>query len=312
MTVVKKGEEKQQDLHARRLEAEAMGGPEKIERHHKRGKLTARERVDLLLDPDSFQEYGKLATHQGQTPGEPTTPADALVAGLGCVHGRPVCLYAEDATLFGGSLSEVNFTKRKRMIALATQERVPLILLLDGAGYRAQSMLHAVEGSPSIGHTLSLAKASGTAPTISVVMGACAGESALNAALSEYAIMVKGTGMIAAGGPPVVKASTGVDVSKEELGGTTVHAEMTGMIDNVVDNDEEAIITLKRLLSYLPTNAWSYPPAASLSRKKSVHPIPLIIFSQPTLEAPMICWMLLTASSTKIPSSKPKPAMVNP
>ena len=262
MTAVKTNEKKFQELQARRLEAEAMGGPEKVERHHQRGKLTARERVNLLLDPNTFQEYGKLATHQGQKPGEPTTPADALVAGFGCIHGRPVCLYAEDATLFGGSLSDVNFNKRLRTIALATRERIPLIMLLDGAGFRAQSMLHAVEGSPAIGHTLALAQASGSAPTIGVVMGACAGESALNAALAEYTIMVKGTGMIAAGGPPVVKASTGVDISKEDLGGTSIHADITGMIDNVVDSDEEAIIAVKRLLSFLPTNAWSYPPSS--------------------------------------------------
>ena len=148
MTTATSQDPKKQELQQRRLDAEAMGGSEKVQRHHQRGKLTARERVALLLDPGSFQEYGKLATHQGQKPGEATTPADALVAGLGCVHGRPVCLYAEDATLFGGSLSDINFIKRKRMIALATKERVPLILLLDGAGFRAQSMLDAVEGSP--------------------------------------------------------------------------------------------------------------------------------------------------------------------
>lgn len=255
-------------LNQRRQAALAMGGKEKIDRHHQRGKLTARERVALLLDEGSFQEYGLLATHQGQKPGEPITPADALVAGFGTIHGRPVCLFAEDATLFGGSLSDTNFTKRKRMVALAARERVPLILLLDGGGFRAQSMLHMVEGAPSIGHTLALAQTSGTAPIIAVIMGGCAGESALNAALAEYSIMVRGTGMIAAGGPPVVKASTGVDVTKEELGGASVHAEITGMIDNVVADDQEALTTVKRLLAYLPTNAWAYPPSGSCKKAK--------------------------------------------
>ena len=253
-------EEKINELNLRRTAALAMGGAEKIKRHHQRGKLTARERVELLLDPGTFQEYGLLASHHGQKPGEPITPADALVAGLGQIHGRPVCLFAEDATLFGGSLGDVNFTKRKRMVDLASREKIPLICLLDGAGFRAQSMLDAVEGSPSIGHTLAFARQSGSAPTIGMIMGACAGEPALNAALLEYAIMVKGTGMIAAGGPPVVKASTGVEVTKEELGGTSVHAEITGMIDNVVEDDATAIATVKKLLTYLPTNAWSYPP----------------------------------------------------
>jgi len=154
------------------------------------------------------------------------------------------------------------------MVDLATRERIPLICMLDGAGFRAQSMLDAVEGSPSIGHTLAFAKQSGSAPTIGLIMGACAGEPALNAALLEYAIMVKGTGMIAAGGPPVVKASTGVDVTKEELGGVSVHAAITGMIDNVVESDEEAITTVKKLLSYLPTNAWAYPPSSTGRKAK--------------------------------------------
>ena len=257
------------DLQARREAALVQGGPEKIARQHQQGKLTARERVDLLLDPGSFQEIGLLATHQGQKPNEPITPGDALVAGLGLIHGRPVALFAEDATLFGGSLGEVNFTKRKRMLELAGRERIPLLLLLDGAGFRAQSMLDAVEGAPSTGHTLAMARLSGSAPTVALIMGACAGEPALNAALAEYAIMVKDTGMIAAGGPPVVKASTGVTVSKQELGGAGVHAEITGMIDNVVEDDAEAIATVKKLLSYLPTNAWCYPPSTKSRNAKT-------------------------------------------
>jgi len=256
------------ELTERRTVALAMGGPDKIARHHERGKLTARERVELLLDPGSLQEYGLFATHHGQKPGEPTTPGDALVAGVGQIHGRPVCFFAEDATLFGGSLGDVNFNKRQRMVDIANRERIPLICMLDGAGFRAQSMLETVEGSPSIGHMLSYARLSGSAPTIGMIMGACAGEPALDAAILEYAIMVKGTGMIAAGGPPVVKASTGVDVSKEELGGTSVHAEITGMIDNVVADDEEAIATVKKLLSYLPTNAWLYPPSGTPKKAK--------------------------------------------
>jgi len=262
-------DKRQQDLTERRIVARGMGGPEKIDRHHSRGKLTARERVDLLLDSGSLQEIGLLASHQGQRPGEPTTPADALVAGMGQIHGRPICFFAEDATLFGGSLGDVNFAKRRRIYTIAAREKIPLISLLDGAGFRAQSMLDAVEGAPCIGHTMDLARLSGGAPTIAMIMGACAGEPALNAALTEYAIMVKGTGMIAAGGPPVVKASTGVTVTKEELGGTSVHAEITGMIDNVVEDDAAAITAVKKLLSYLPTNAWSYPPSSKARNAKA-------------------------------------------
>ncbi len=250
-----------EELERRREAARAMGGPEKIERQHGRGKLTARERVDLLLDPGSFQEYGLLASHIGQKPGEPITPADGLVAGIGRIDGRPVAIYAEDATVFGGSCGEINGHKRMRIINLASKERIPFVILLDGAGFRAQSMLHATEGAPAIGHTLAFARHSGTAPTLALVMGPCAGEPALEAALMEYFIMVKGTGMVAAGGPPVVKASTGQTVTKEELGGASVHAEITGMVDNCPRDDYEAIAVARKYLSYLPTNAWSYPPS---------------------------------------------------
>ena len=121
--------DKVNDLKQRRKKAKAQGGPEKIERHHQRGKLTARERVELLLDPDSFQEVGLLATHHGQKPGEPITPADALVAGMGRIHGRPVALFAEDATLFGGSIGEVNAIKRNRIVELATKNAFPYLFI---------------------------------------------------------------------------------------------------------------------------------------------------------------------------------------
>lgn len=254
-------QERIEDLNRRRETAQTMGGQEKIERQHAKGKLTARERIELLLDPGSFQEYGLLASHVGHKPGDKITPADALVAGLGRIEGRPVCAYAEDATVLGGSVDEINGAKRMRMINLASRERLPFIVLLDGAGFRAQAMLHSTEGAPAIGHTLAFARQSGTAPMLALVMGPCAGEPALEAALMEYSIMVKGTGMVAAGGPPVVKASTGVDVTKEELGGTSVHAEITGMIDNTTRDDFEAIVMARTVLSYLPSNAWHYPPS---------------------------------------------------
>ena len=254
-------EESYRALQQRRTAAKAMGGAEKIERQHNKGKLTARERVDHLLDPGSFQEYGLLASHDGHRPGDAITPADAIVTGIGRIDGRPVCVCAEDATVKGGSVDEINSDKRVRMIRLASRERIPFIVLLDGAGFRAQAMLHSTEGAPLIGHTVEFARQSGTAPTLALVMGPCAGEPALEAAMMEYVIMVKGTGMLAAGGPPVVKASTGIEVSKEELGGTSVHADITGMVDNVARDDADAIAMAKRLLSYLPTNAWAYPPS---------------------------------------------------
>lgn len=257
------------ELNNRRETAASMGGKEKIERQHGKEKLTARERIDLLLDPGSFQEYGLLATHMGQKPGEKITPADGIVAGVGRIDGRPVGLYAEDATVLGGTTGEINLLKRIRIIEIVGRERVPFICLLDGAGFRAQAMMERPEGVPFAAHFHALARQSGIAPTMALVLGPCAGEPALEAALVGYSIMVEGTGMVAAGGPPVVKASIGIDVSKEQLGGTSVHAEITGMIDNTAGNDEEAIANARRFLSYLPVNAWSYPPSVSAKDPKT-------------------------------------------
>lgn len=249
------------DLERRRTEARAMGGDVKIKRQHDKGKLTARERVDALLDPGSFQEYGLLASHHGQKLGEKITPADGLVAGTGRINGRAACVFAEDATVLGGSVCTTNFNKRMRMLELIRQQRIPLIGLFDGAGARAQSMGKGAEGAPIVSHHLGWARQSGRAPMIGLVMGPCAGVSSLEAGQMEFSIMVKGTGMLAAGGPPVVKTSTGLDITKEELGGTSVHAEITGMVDKVARNDVDALQMARKVLSYLPLNAWTYAPS---------------------------------------------------
>jgi len=143
----------------------------------------------------------------------------------------------------------------------ATQERVPLVSLLDGAGARAQMLGDMAEGLPIVAHFIKMARLSGIAPLAGAILGPCAGESSLEASLLEFTVMVKSTGMLAAGGPPVVLASLGKTVSKEELGGWRVHCEIAGGADNPVEDDREALLTLKRYLSYLPTNAYQYPPS---------------------------------------------------
>lgn len=248
------------ELVQRRKTAESQGNKDKIKRQHKLGKLTARERVNLLFDPGSFQEYGKLTSHSGQLPKEDITPADALIAGVGRIHGRPVCVFAEDATVMGGSVGHNTFWKRMRMQEIVRQERVPFIGLFDGAGARASDMSSTAEGSPIISQHLDWARLSGHSPLLGAVMGACAGLSALELTQMELSVMVGPTSMLAAGGPPVVKTSTGVDITKEELGGPNVHAKITGMVDKVTNNDEAALEFIRKLLSYLPQNAWYYPP----------------------------------------------------
>lgn len=248
-------------LQARKAESLAMGGPEKVRRQHERGKLTVRERIDLLFDPGTFQEYGLLASHLMHRPGDKVTPADAVVTGFGRIEGRMAGVIAEDFTVLGGSTGATNMCKRLRMMQIATKERIPLVYLLDGGGARAQMLGQFAEGLPIVTQFLKMARLSGIAPQVAVVMGACAGEPALEASLIEFIIMVRGTGMLAAGGPPVVKASIGLNVTKEELGGVDVHCAISGNADNPAEDDREALLMAKRYLSYLPTNAWQYPPS---------------------------------------------------
>ena len=238
------------DLERRRKAAREMGGTEKIERQHGRGKLTVRERVDLLFDEGSFEEYGLLANHLGHRPGDKSTPADGVITGFGRIDGRHAGVIAEDFTVLGGSTGFVNFTKRVRMIEIATRERASLVWLLDGSGARAQELAVAPEGVPPVSHFVKMARLSGVAPQVAVVMGACAGEPALEAALTEFVIMVKHTGMLAAGGPPVVFTSLGIKVTKEELGGLDVHCRISGVADNPAEDDEDALRIAKRYLSY--------------------------------------------------------------
>ncbi|WP_213879383.1 carboxyl transferase domain-containing protein [Pseudomonas sp. dw_358] len=237
----------------------SMGGEERIAKQHALGKLTVRERIDYLLDPGSFQEYGRFTSHY--TSDIPTvdtlTPADGVVMGFGLINGRHVCVVGEDFTVKGGSHGVINARKKLHAIQMARRERVPLIWLLDGAGARGQELMN--DGLPDVTHFLEQARLSGVAPQIGLVLGPCAGDSALVAAGSEFVVMRKGNAMLAAGGPPVVKAATGIDVSKEDLGGSSIHTRISGVADNEVETDEAALALARDFLSYLPQNAWCWP-----------------------------------------------------
>jgi acetyl-CoA carboxylase carboxyltransferase component len=247
-------------LDARRRRALELGGVERIARQHALGKRTVRERVALLADPDSFDEYGQLCSHVSTAAQstEEVTPADGVVAGFLKVEGRHVAVVAEDFTVKGGSHGVINARKKLHLVQMARRERVPLVWMVDGAGARGQELMN--DGLPDVTHFLEIARLSGIAPQVSVVLGPCAGDSALVGAATEFVVMREDTGMLAAGGPPVVKAATGVDVTKDELGGTAIHARVSGIVDRVAATDEEAIALARRFLSYLPTNAWSWPP----------------------------------------------------
>jgi methylmalonyl-CoA decarboxylase subunit alpha len=244
------------DLEQRRAAARAMGGPERLERQRAGGRLDARARVDELLDRGSFVELGTLvgSVHRGVAP---PAPADGLVAGHGLLDGRPVLVGAEDFTVMGGSIGLGASAKRHRLAQLAAQERVPLLMLLEGAGERAQNAFERRGRAPN--DLQALAGLSGMVPMVCVVMGASAGHGALTAPLMDFVVMVEGAALFSAG-PPLVKAATGEDVTKEELGGTAVHTAVSGVAHNAAPDDHAALDLARRYLSYFPSSAWERPP----------------------------------------------------
>ncbi|MGZ8752190.1 MAG: acyl-CoA carboxylase subunit beta, partial [Acidimicrobiia bacterium] len=246
------------DFDARHTEARGMGGPERLERQRAGGRLDARERVARLLDPRTFVELGAL-TGSVQRGVSPIAPADALVAGHGTIDRRPVLVGAEDFTVMGGSIGLATSAKRHRLTQLAEQERVPLVMLLEGAGDRAQNAFERRCRAPNDLQTL--VALSGIVPTVCVVMGPSAGHGALTAPLMDFVVMVEGAALFSAG-PPLVHAAIGEEITKEELGGTSVHTVVSGVAHNQAPDDATALDLVRRYLSYLPSNSWAHPPSS--------------------------------------------------
>jgi len=261
------------DLDTRRAAARAMGGEERLERQRAGGRLDARARVERLLDAGTFVELGTLvgSVHRGVTP---PAPADGLVAGHGLIDGRPVLVAAEDFTVMGGSIGHGTTAKRQRLADLARQERVPLVMLLEGAGERTQNAFERRGRSPNDLQTL--AGLSGLVPTVCVVMGPSAGHGALTAPLMDFVVMVEGAALFSAG-PPLVKASMGEDVDKEQLGGTAVHTVVSGVAQNAVGDDAAALDLVRRYLGYLPSNAWEHPPTGERSGAAGRRSVPELV-----------------------------------
>lgn len=249
-----------EQMQEKRRRALGMGGPERVQRQHELDKLTARERIDRLLDPGSFLELGMLATQQStraQMEGR-YTAADGLIVGYGRIDGREVMVGVEDFTVMGGSEGRVGGLKRERMLDIALQRKLPVVWLLDGVGARAGESLR---GSWVGGRFfLTMARLSGQTPQVGLVLGPCAGGPALMAPLLDFVVMVEGISMLAAGGPPVVEAATGEKISKEELGGSKVHCYLTGVADNEAPSEEAAFAMARRYLSYFPASSWQLPP----------------------------------------------------
>jgi acetyl-CoA carboxylase carboxyltransferase component len=247
-------------LRALRERALQGGGVERIDQQHKRGKLTARERLALLLDEGSFQELGALATHTVTDFGmaEQRFPGDGVVTGFGKINGRRVAVFSQDFTVLGGSFSEVQGNKICRLQDLALESGIPLIALKDSGGARIQEGVRSLTayGEVFVRNVL----ASGVIPQISVILGPCAGGAVYSPALTDFVIMTQSTSFMFLTGPEVVKAVTGSDVSVQDLGGAAVHSQRSG-VAHLVANDEHAVIDLiRRLLSYLPQNNNEDPP----------------------------------------------------
>jgi len=237
--------------------ARAMGGAEKLARRRAQGRLNARERVAALLDAESFRELGTLAGGVARS-GRPAAPADALVAGSGSLDGRPVLVGAEDFTVLGGSIGPGAHAKRVRLAELAAAERLPLVMLLDGAGERITNALDRHAYAPN--DLQSLARLSGRVPTVCAVLGPSAGHGALTAPLMDVVVMSEGSAIFSAG-PPLVRASIGEEIGAQELGGTAVQVAQSGVVHNAVPDEAGAFDFIRRYLAYFPSNAWEDPPS---------------------------------------------------
>jgi propionyl-CoA carboxylase beta chain len=240
--------------------AELGGGAERLERQHAAGKLTARERVQLLFDPGTFEEVDQLVTHRCRDFGmaDQVVPGDGVVAGHGLVEGRQVFVFAQDFTVFGGSLSETNAAKIVKVMDLAVKLGAPIVGLNDSGGARIQEGVLSLGGYADI--FLRNTLASGVVPQISAIMGPCAGGAVYSPAITDFVFMVKNTSHMFVTGPDVIRTVTHEHVTKEELGGAMTHNEKSGVAHFAVEHDRECLALVRELLAFLPSNNLDDPP----------------------------------------------------
>ncbi|MGY6645517.1 MAG: acyl-CoA carboxylase subunit beta [Salinarimonas sp.] len=241
-------------LEERREQARAGGGEKRVAAQHKRGKLTARERIELLLDDGSFEEFDMFVQHQCADFGmqDQKIPGDGVVTGWGTVNGRTVFVFSKDFTVFGGSLSEAHARKIMKVQDMALRMRAPIIGLFDAGGARIQEGVAALGGYGEVFKRNVVA--SGVIPQISVIMGPCAGGDVYSPAMTDFIFMVRDTSYMFVTGPDVVKTVTNETVTAEELGGAKVHTTKSSVADGAFDNDLEALLQVRRLIDFLPAN----------------------------------------------------------
>ncbi len=241
-------------LEARRAKARLGGGEARIEAQHKRGKLTARERIELLLDHGSFEEFDMFVQHRCNDFGmaDVKVPGDGVVTGWGTINGRTVFVFSKDFTVFGGSLSEAHAQKITKIQDMALKARAPIVGLFDAGGARIQEGVAALGGYGEVFKRNVVA--SGVIPQISVIMGPCAGGDVYSPAMTDFIFMVEGTSYMFVTGPEVVKTVTNETVTADELGGAGVHTTKSSVADGAYANDVEALLQIRRLMDFLPAN----------------------------------------------------------
>ncbi|MGQ0702478.1 MAG: acyl-CoA carboxylase subunit beta [Gemmatimonadales bacterium] len=248
------------DLHRRQAEALKGGGEQRIDQQHAKGKLTARERLDLLLDPETFVELDRFVTHRATDFGlaEQQYPGDGVVTGYGRIGGRLVYVFSQDFTVFGGSLSETHAEKICKVMDLALKNGAPVIGLNDSGGARIQEGVASLGGYADI--FLRNTLVSGVIPQISAILGPCAGGAVYSPAITDFVFMVRGVSYLFVTGPNVVKTVTHEDVSFETLGGADVHGETSGVAHAVYSSEAECLDAIRELIGYLPSNNLDTPP----------------------------------------------------
>ena len=253
-------EQRLEQLRRRNAAADASGGPERIERQHREGKLSASERVELLLDEGSFEELDKQVTHRSTDFGMQSQKllGDGVISGFGRVAGRLLYVFAQDFTVFGGSLSETNAAKVCKLMDLALKNGAPVVGLNDSGGARIQEGVASLAGYADI--FLRNTLASGVVPQISAVLGPCAGGAVYSPAITDFTVMVKNTSYMFVTGPDVIRTVTHEEVTKEELGGSMTHNAVSGVAHFIARDDPECLSLIRELLSFLPSNNLEDPP----------------------------------------------------
>jgi propionyl-CoA carboxylase beta chain len=249
-----------EELRRRYNDSRKGGGEARIEKQHAAGKLTARERIDALLDPGSFQEFDALVVHRNQDFGmdKQRIPGDGVITGHGRIDGRPVFVFAHDFTVFGGSLSETFAEKVCKMMDMAMRVGAPIIGLNDSGGARIQEGVVSLAGYADI--FLRNTIASGVVPQISAIMGPCAGGSVYSPAITDFTVMVKDTSYMFITGPDVISQVTHEEVTKEALGGAMTHNTKSGVAHFATDDDRDALLLIREMLSFMPSNNMEDPP----------------------------------------------------